>query len=344
MEFHDREFFVSQIMSNYIKLRLKNDEFRLYLPTNEIMYEANDLVRHERKNLDLMTDDEICQLLLDRGLWTEEKEYTLNTVIPDNMEKLKVGLYESAFRTNEQLKIKKYIDATNKEYEKLYNKRHRYDYYNLEGYLSFIKVQFLVYKTARQENKEVDWSKVDLNLLLNEYYKSILSIDVIRELSRTTPWVNMWPVFKANGRIFENPYITLEQQQLIQWSILYDNARESMECPYDQAFDDDDMFDGWLSIQKRKRESEQNKKKAESRISRNSKISNADEIFLVADTVEDAKAINSLNDPQANNIRKSRLRQIQTQGIVKESNLTDVKRRRLMERNKAYIQRTKGAK
>ena len=77
---------------------------------------------------------------------------------------------------------------------------------------------------------------------------------------------------------------------------MYDNAYQSMECPPDAVFEDDDMFDGWMLDQKRKREIEQ-KQKSVNTI--NNIPDKAQEVFLTAPTREDADRIYGMNDPDA---------------------------------------------
>lgn len=337
MRFRDREYFVSRLLSSYINIKYDDSVLRLYVPTNEIIYEANELVYD--CDIDLLTNDDVGDILLERGLWTEDEDLKLNTIIPENLDKLKVGLYESQFQSIKQDRIRQYIKATNEEYYRLYNKRHQYDYITLEGYLSLLKNQFLLEKCMRYHKKRVDWSVFDINIALTYYYRSIISSDLLRELARTTPWSVYWSTRKVKN-LFEG-YVTSEQQQIVQWSLLYDNARESIDCPADFVFDDDDMFDGWLIVQRKKREAETNKQNVEKKLS--NKARGADEIFLPADTIDDAERIMSLNNPHMAAIQKSRMKQIKRSGIVKESDLLDVKQDLLIRQNQTQVSKIKGA-
>lgn len=338
MEFSRREYFISRILANYMKVRVDNKEFKIYSPSADLVYEANELTQELSNEIsDIFDDNDLYYILLERGLWTEEEENNLTKVLPDNLEKLKVGLYESLFQSKKQVSIRKYIKATIKEHDRLHGKRHFYDYVTRDGYLSYVKNQFLVSHTTRFDGKAVDWSGTDISKVLIEYHRKSLSPDTLRELARTSPWIFYWPTFKANGKIFDSPYLNLDQQQLIQWSLMYDNAHESMDCPPEKVFDDDDMFDGWLIVQKRKREAERNKSQVEDK----TKGLKGDEVFVMADTFEDAKAIDSLNDPSVRATKQSRINQIQKHGRMREQDFTDVKLEAMMERNRAYVQKSK---
>jgi hypothetical protein len=325
MEFHDRDYFVSRILSDYVRIVIEDDVFKLYHPTKETVYEANELVRELRQQLShLLTDEEIYEILIDRRLWTKKDEEVLNKTLPDNLEKLKIGLFESILQSKQQKTIRKYIEATQKEYDRLYNIRHGHDHSTIDAALIYAKSLFIIEECVRLDSERVDWNCFNINTVLRSYQKMMLSDDIVRELARTTPWAAYWPILKKNGRIFKDTYITLEQQQLAQWSLIYDSAHESPECPPDFVFEDDDMFDGWLLVQKRARQVAVNKNQAEGKISNNPKINQANEIFVVADTSEDAAMIDSLNDAGSSMIKKSRIKQIKKQGIVKEGYLVDV--------------------
>ena len=339
MQFDEREFFIAKIMSNYIIIRTKRGVLRLYIPDVGIIYEANELIQNlDKEALGMLSNDEILQVLFNRGLWSTAEEEQLEKVIPDNLEKLKIGLYESMFQSNKQNLIRQYIAKTNEECHRLYTKRHRYDHITFEGYKTYLKNFYIVSKSARYRDKRVNWTKFDINEIMVLYYQDILPSFIIRELARTTPWLAYWSTMKIEGKLFSSKSLTLNQLQLIQWSLNYESAHESMDCPLEEVFEDDDMFDGWVLIQRKKISTEKRKHIVESKV----KASNADEVFIVADTLEDAKAINVLNDPQASMIKQARIKQIQNQGIVKEQNLADIKRDLFIKQNQAYITKARG--
>jgi len=119
--------------------------------------------------------------------------------------------------------------------------------------------------------------------------------------------------------------MTDEQKTLITWSSIYDNISEHPDCPPDYIINDDDVLDGWLIIQRRKREKDMNKQRAESLIT-NEKIKNSAEIFLPAGNVEDMKKIASLNDQYGDSVKRQRFKTINKRGIVEEKDMPDTRR------------------
>ena len=126
---------------------------------------------------------------------------------------------------------------------------------------------------------------------------------------------------------------------------MYDNIFESPECPPDDVIQDDDALDGWLIVQRRKREEDQKRSAAENIIG-NSKISNADEVFIMTDP-SSAKDVNQLNDPIARANQKSRLKELRSRekagkSMTKHSKLKDVRQRVQMEANSKFSKNMKG--
>jgi hypothetical protein len=80
-----------------------------------------------------------------------------------------------------------------------------------------------------------------------------------------------------------------------------------------------------MIIQKRERERQRRESSAESAIS-GLKLPDSGDIFLVAETDEDIKNIESLNGPQAAAIKRERLAYIAKKGEVEEQNMPDSKR------------------
>jgi len=106
------------------------------------------------------------------------------------------------------------------------------------------------------------------------------------------------------------------------WSRMYDNVHESPDCPSEEVINDDDMLDGWFSIQASKRKDAIMESELESKLS-NSKIANSQEIFLMADSKQDAENINQMNTHQARMIKKQRFNQLQKRGQMDQNQFQD---------------------
>lgn len=337
MELYTREFFISRIRAGYISFLLNKYRIVVKAPSNDILVQANELYINEYYKAleeDLLTTDDTLFLLIQLGLWTEQNENEYQNIVPKHIDYWKVELYNSLLRSKTKEQVKKYLDAAKKELIRLAEIRHSYDYLTAEGYAAYVKNMFLVSKCAEYNNKRINWRKFDISQIMYNYHSHLLSSDQIRFLARTTPWASLWPVLKLNGQIFENINLTTEQQVLLSWSVMFDRIFESPDCPSDEVIEDDDMLDGWLIIQRKKREEERNKQEVEDSV--NKKIRNADEIFVKAESLEDAKKIELLNSPQSKKIKQQRLNQLKSNKVVRQQEFRDVQQKRSMLMAQAY--------
>jgi pyruvate/2-oxoglutarate dehydrogenase complex dihydrolipoamide dehydrogenase (E3) component len=143
--------------------------------------------------------------------------------------------------------------------------------------------------------------------------------------------------------LFGKPTInwTDEQKTLVVISKMYDSAYEHPECPPESVIQDDDMFDGWMIIQRREHEKNKDKNRNE-KILKDKKLGNAKEVFLVANSKEEAQNIYSLNNANSRNTIKERQNIIlHTGSEVSETDLPDVKRELVMQQNRQFLQSRK---
>ena len=133
--------------------------------------------------------------------------------------------------------------------------------------------------------------------MLSYYRESILAQEYIRLLARNDPWKSIWATKEHTGvTLFANKdrENTVNQQNLIVWSMMYDNIQESMDCPTESVIVDDDMLDGWFIIQSEKREKDREEKAFEENV-KSDKIKNSDEIFVMTDR-ENAQNVMNMNN------------------------------------------------
>ena len=162
----------------------------------------------------------------------------------------------------------------------------------------------------------------------------------IRDLVRNDPWSTLWTIRKNSGLIFNDP-MTVEQQALIVWSNIYDNIAESPEYPHITIVNDDDMLDGWLIIQREKREKEQKQKRGQE-FTNNPKSSGAHEVYIPAQTSEDAMEIDALNKSYGHAVKAARLKQVEKEGRVPLMKFSDMQQRLRIETTKKLSQTMKG--
>jgi len=339
MELFKREYLLNRIVAGYIPYRVGDSTLYIRSPKQEILYYASEKFCGVYANAiaeGLMTDEDAYAMLIDLGMWTEEDERRLNIVFPRQLEDFKELLYKSMFNSDKRKKYRACIDIAKKEIARLYNIRHSFDHATGLGVANYAKFQYIVEKSTYLPNgKRYNWEKSSPYLAMIYYQDKTISEETIRELAHTQPWDSMWIAGKYCGSLFGKPAInlSLEQQRLISWSALYDNIRESPDCPSDEVIDDDDVLDGWLIIQRKERESRQAKTQGEKLIG-NDKIASAQEIYLPASNLEDAKKVDLLNDNFSRSIKKQRFAAIEKHGQVNETSLPDIKQDIMIEMNK----------
>ncbi len=299
----------------------------------------------------LYLEEELYDLLDDTKLWSVDNEVKL-TELKDNLEKLKIGLFQMYFRSQHQLKIRESLEITKDAIIDLINKKHSLDIYSAEAIARFKKNSYLsacgIYKLDGEcylkpdDVWDTDSPLIDDIMHIRTY--NLCDEVTLRELSRTEPWRSVWSVGKSHGQVFNCPIIDLsiEQQLLITWSSVYDNVYESLECPPDDVVEDDDMLDGWFLLQHKKRVIDRQKKLSEP--DGESKAFQAQEVYLLADTPEDARKIYNLNTEHANLLIKQRMKALRDSGVIKEQDMPDQKRNLQMMMNQAYSQQMKSRK
>jgi hypothetical protein len=284
--------------------------------------------------------------MLEYGLWKEEQETELVTILPKHIEYWKVELFKAAFRTKERQTFRLHLATAKTELNRLYNLRHSFDHATCAGIANYAKFQYIVEKSTFYSNgKKYNWNKTSPYLALTYYQDNIISEDDLREISHTTPWENIWSAGKKNGRLFEKPGVELtqEQQRLIMWSSMYDSIKDYTDCPADEIINDDDMLDGWLILKRQERENNMTQNQA-GQLIKNDKIANSDEIYLVANTIDDAKKVDRLNTNFARDLKKKRFNFIEKKGEVSEVSLPDVQQRLSMELTQVMMASAKGNK
>ena len=96
------------------------------------------------------------------------------------------------------------------------------------------------------------------------------------------------------------------------------------------------MFDGWMITQKRENEKNRNKNRTEKMLE-GKKLNKAGEVFLVANSQEEAQNIYNLNDANSRNIIRERNNIIKDgSNIVEDTQLPDVQRNLVAQINENF--------
>ena len=332
MEETRRSFLTYQILSGSKYLTINDKRYRLINPSKELRILAEHVYQETMDDLkfDSLITKEKCDLLL-RGLniWQPSDDEALKR-LEKHLDDKKVDLFNALYNSERQITIRKAIATAKKGIEKAHARKHSLDYMPLHYHASITKRRFLVALCLQDEtNKHVynegsfktaDSTLVEQAIVLLD--QDTISIEEYRELARHDPWRTIWNIGKESCIGMPPSEWTDEQKMLVTFAKMYENTYQNPDCPSEEVFEDDDMFDGWLIAQKRKREQEQKTKQVD-----NLKgiKDGAQEVFVYAPNREDANKIYNLNDVNGRQKIQQRERFIEHHGSVSAIDLPDTK-------------------
>jgi len=348
MEGYRREYLVARICSGYLRFNINSKVCLIIKPltidqkyiAQEIYTEAYDKGFEDN----LLTDEEILDIMRGNGFWTELDDKRLEQ-IPKDIENTKLKMYEAYFQSDYRETLRGFLHKAEEQLIKTIQKRHLYDSSTCAGYASYYRWNWMIENCTYYLNGDnYDWQHRSISDALSYYQENILAETECRELSRTEPWRSIWNSGKKVGNLFGKPSIefTTEQSMLVTWSSMYDSISESSECPPDDIIEDDDVLDGWLISQRKKREAQMGQSSADNMIG-NDKIANAGEVFVVTGSKsEDIGRVATLNDPHVTATKKARVKYIKEEGGGEVQNLPDVRQEIKMKAHNKLRDKFKG--
>lgn len=368
MNLQEKQLLVSRILFGAVRCKIDDTAYYVSSPTDFHVFVANEIYAEcLSEPSQLLTEEEVVDYLCSIGLWSEAEEDELDAYV-DNLEKIKLELYDYRFNKTDfgmcKLRIKKLRDR----FLELLNKKHSYDHVSIEGLATLSKMNYLIGSGLRDCRFELVWRDngflYDDHGLLEDvrliYQRTRMSEAIIRELARTDPWRTYWMTCDRENIFGRKPLeLTEEQKALVSWTKLYDSIFESLEPPEDFVVEDDDLLDAWLVLQRKKRaEDKEVKRREEFKISKNPKINNAQQVFIMVGedkdpitgkniqlvkNIDEARELdNIINSDQAKRAKQARFKSLDNvQGIVKHSQLEDVQRDLSIQYNNQIIERRK---
>lgn len=323
---YEREYFISRLRSGFYPIKIEGFQVKVLTPTiedeyfaNEVFFETFDKSRQD----DIMTEAEMLDWCIDRGLWSEEKDEKIKA-IDKEIEKLKIEIFNARSNIKLRERIRLYLRAAEKASGKLLAEKNQNFSNTCEGLAIQDKSHELFRRCCFIGAEPVNFDEVDINEVFYKYNKLVFSEKQLRELARNEPWRSVY-ILKDEIKLFANEdgrQLSLDQKGILIWSRMYDNVQESMECPTDEVINDDDMLDGWFIVQRKKQESEKAKSELEKR-TQNSKISNSQEIYVFTDNKKEAETIDSMNTVGSSIIKKQRLNVIKAKGGAQDLDFQD---------------------
>lgn len=334
------EFHIARIISGIFRCRVQDCVLLLRNPTRYQRYVAEDIYNEAYGFAianGVLTDEKIHSYMLDNDLWIPADEDLLKKCGTD-IDYLKINIFNNYWKLNlkERGRSKKYIIDTKKLQSDLFERKHAYVYATAEGFANLEKNKYLIAVSLHDnKNKRVfkseayfEASASVIDSIMGLYRETRLSEDNIRELVRSERWRSFWCSRKAENSIFGKPVVDLndEQKSLILWSNMYDNIAEHSESPGEDVMNDNDALDGWLLVQKDKRDKELAKRGHDDSIT-NEKIKNSQEIFVAPDEEEPVGSfvsrVENLNDDTGRIHKAARMRHLQKHGFVPEVMMPD---------------------
>lgn len=344
MEQWEREYYTQQIISGIVLCEVNDKVYSYQNPSIEHRSFAQKVykdVYQQCKAEKIWDDDNVLQFLLLTDQWSSAEEAKLERLVKD-VPTLKIKVFELSLQSVEQKICRAALNETREQIDTLYYKRHALDYLSCHGIASSAKHRYLTgasiyYKGKPYWKDFAGWRKPDylLDAIINEVNKNKILERQFRELVRNDPWKTYWSAAKSSGRgVFDKASIDLTEYQknMLLYSQMYDNIMESPECPSDEVIEDDDALDGWILTQRKKRDEENGKHDIFSKIT-NEKIKNAEEVFVVVNTPEDAKKVHDSMDIAGKVAFSQRMSQIKREGVVNEKDLNETKMRIVMQAN-----------
>jgi hypothetical protein len=339
-----------RILQGRLRLRLGDLVLFVEEPTADIIeesFEIYDKAYKEAYYNKVPIKEELLDILIDNNMWSPLDDKTAEK-IEKEIEEMKLQAFEKFYDTRFLNSIKMNLRKKEEDLYKTKKKKLALDHTSCEGVASFSRSLWVLNHTTfyAKNHKAYDWQHLTVHNLFDLYMSKQIKYESIRYISRKDPWRSMWSLGKKSCGIFNRDLMdtTKDQHTLCHYSIMYDNIYEHPNSPNDKVINDDDCLDGWMI--KQRRETEKNKKQQEvDALTKNSKIANSQEVFLMARDQESANEIYNLNNPHAKNLVKQREQQIKnSEGSLNFKELIDIKQDIAVQSHQQALQgaKTKG--
>lgn len=309
-----------KILSGQVRCVIDNDVYIYRHPTASVLAQSEQIYLDTVRLLkyDCLFQDDLILNMIKYDLWSPELEVEYKAY-GKNVENLKVSLYEAYTQFKKRDEIRDRLEKLRKRFIELIKKRNIYDNCSIESIANDFKMNYIITQVIEPKINPEDNELA--NKLLFEIVNKSIPDHEIRQLSKLEEWKAMWYSSGACAyHVFGKPITELsgEQISLINWSRFYDRILENYESPPPEVIEDDDMLDGWVIVQARKR----NKDNKEPDIN-----TPGTEVFVMVENPDDVNRIESKNDLMSKLIKKQRENIIKRDGIVEEQNLPDAKQR-----------------
>ena len=312
------------------RLRIKLGDLILYIqePTDDILEESYEIYEEAYNKAyfnNIFLQKDLKEILFYRDLWTPDDDKKIKK-LDKQIEELKIEAYKSHFNRKKLNGIKAHLRFLEKEQITILARNKSLDHISCEGLGNFARSIWIIETcTLYQDGRSYDWKNCSVSDIMNIVSENRIEASDFRVIARNDPWRAMWSIGKNNGNLLGRSCadFSTNQIQLCSFSMMYDNVYESMERPNDNIIEDDDCLDGWFIVQRRKHEKDRKQKEVDA-LTSNPKISNSQEVFVMASDQESANEIYDLNDVVARSTIHNRNIQIDKAGSLDFRKLHDI--------------------
>jgi hypothetical protein len=332
MEQYLRDYHVRRILSDIIPFEYNNKMYYISSPTAEFKCYAEIVYRdiYEKAKSCNISSDNVVAILNKYGFWKEEDEKNLET-FKKELDQTKVSLYENYQDYEKRDIFHKIVGDLKNAIADIMDKRLQMNHVTAEHTAFVAKQRFLIGASILRPNKKRlwssfnDWNKENkiIDCAFSKINENFLSEADVRDIVKNEPWRTIWSVSNKSSSLFKKAVCDLSDEQISTfiWSVVYDNIGKSQDNLSKEVIDDDDALDGWMILQRRKKETTDNKRQISSRI--DSVMNKYETVFIVPKNHNEIEKIYDMNDFGAKMAIKQRLVQIQRDGVVQEVNMLD---------------------
>jgi hypothetical protein len=327
---------LNKILSGNILVQTRNNILTVRQPDATTRYLADffcEQVYQDAFSENIYLQEELEELIIENGWWTQDEEDELKQ-IPKDIENMKLDYFNSFLRDNVKDLIKKGIRGKEDRFEELTKDKYMFFNYTCESLKSQAYTMYILEHCTFYENGDkISLEDVSIQALYGKYNAEMLDDKEVREVSKSSGWRMIWNSAKESREIFPVAACDLTdmQKSLISWTRMYDSVYESMETPSDDVIEDDYAIDGWFTAQRRKREDER-------KDSDKNNLPQSAEVFVPTSNKKEAERVYNMNTQEAKNILKSKSKEIEEKGSVKESELNHVKQDLAMQSNRQMME------
>lgn len=290
-----------RIINGYFDIRVNDQTYKVIYPDHKIKYEAEklyvSLMEDSRFDTEYLSTEQLNKILSYYEIWSSTQQEKLDS-IEKEIDKLKISLYQNYSKEDVKKQAKQELKILREYQHELISAKHSLDYLTLDFFAKNIKNQYLIsqciFTLDDQKVFKNNYYELDLDLLktiIGEIDKHQITPDDLRNICMG----DLWRRYLCQDNIFgPSIYLNDDQANLMSLQKMYDNVRQHPDCPEDNVIEDADALDGWFLFQKEK--NKKNKKKNEGLSKVRGKVSNHDFVYVITRDMEEAQAIEELND------------------------------------------------